>query len=81
MKARQRDRTDDRRDPQRLGRPGQLGQQHQPDDRRGGRQQREECIHGRRIGHVFGLFHNGNMPDWKTRHSSKPFAEKVMPAF
>jgi hypothetical protein len=23
--------------------------------------------------------HNGNMPDWKTRHSSKLFAEKVMP--
>ena len=36
-------------------------------------------IKGLRIGHVFCLFHNGNMPDWKTRHSSKLFAEKVMP--
>ena len=43
------------------------------------RQQLEECIKGLRIGHLFCLFHNGNMPDWKTRHSSKLFAEKVMP--
>ncbi|HVM97547.1 MAG TPA: LLM class flavin-dependent oxidoreductase [Candidatus Acidoferrales bacterium] len=43
------------------------------------RDQMVEMIKGLRIGHVFGLFHNGNMPDWKTRHSSKLFAEKVMP--
>jgi alkanesulfonate monooxygenase SsuD/methylene tetrahydromethanopterin reductase-like flavin-dependent oxidoreductase (luciferase family) len=43
------------------------------------RQQLEECIKGLRIGHLFCLFHNGNMPDWKVRHSSKLFAEKVMP--
>src|SRR5207248_2166966 len=43
------------------------------------RQQMEEMIKGLRIGHVFCLFHNGNMPDWKTRHSSKLFAEQVMP--
>ncbi len=27
------------------------------------------CIKGLRVGHVFCLFHIGNMPDWKTRHS------------
>jgi hypothetical protein len=43
------------------------------------RQQLEECIKGLRIGHLFCLFHNGNMPDWKVRHSSKLFADKVMP--
>ena len=43
------------------------------------RQQLEECIKGLRIGHLFCLIHNGNMPDWKTRHSTKLFAEKVMP--
>jgi hypothetical protein len=43
------------------------------------RQQLEECIKGLRIGHLFGLFHTGDMPDWKTRHSSKLFAEEVMP--
>jgi alkanesulfonate monooxygenase SsuD/methylene tetrahydromethanopterin reductase-like flavin-dependent oxidoreductase (luciferase family) len=32
-----------------------------------------------RVGHVFCLFHNGDMPDWKTRHSTKLFAEQVMP--
>jgi alkanesulfonate monooxygenase SsuD/methylene tetrahydromethanopterin reductase-like flavin-dependent oxidoreductase (luciferase family) len=31
------------------------------------------------LGHVFCLMHNGNMPDWKTRNSTKLFAEKVMP--
>ena len=25
------------------------------------------------------LFHCGNMADWKTRHSTKLFAERVMP--
>ena len=43
------------------------------------RQQLEECIKGLRVGHVFCLFHNGNMPDWKTRYSTKLFAEQVMP--
>jgi len=43
------------------------------------RQQLEECIKGLHIGHLFCLFHNGDMPDWKTRHSTKLFAEKVMP--
>ena len=43
------------------------------------RQQLEECIKGLRIGHLFCLFHIGNMPDWKTRYSTKLFAEKVMP--
>ena len=33
-----------------------------------------------RVGHVFGLFHIGNMPDEKTRHSTKLFAERVMPS-
>ena len=32
-----------------------------------------------RVGHVFCLMHNGDMPDWKTRYSSKLFAERVMP--
>ena len=31
------------------------------------------------IGHLFCLMHNGNMPDWKTRYSTKLFAERVMP--
>ena len=43
------------------------------------RQQMEELIKGLHVGHVFCLFHNGDMPDWKTRHSSKLFAERVMP--
>ncbi|MDX1648891.1 MAG: LLM class flavin-dependent oxidoreductase [Myxococcota bacterium] len=43
------------------------------------RERMEEMIKGLRIGHCFCLFHNGDMPDWKTRHSSKLFAEKVMP--
>src|SRR5882724_3062430 len=29
------------------------------------RQQMEEMIQGLHVGHVFCLFHNGNMPDWK----------------
>ena len=32
-----------------------------------------------RLGHVFCLMHNGNQPDWKTRYSTKLFAEQVMP--
>jgi alkanesulfonate monooxygenase SsuD/methylene tetrahydromethanopterin reductase-like flavin-dependent oxidoreductase (luciferase family) len=43
------------------------------------RQQLEEAITGLRVGHIFCLFHSGDMPDWKTRHSTKLFAEKVMP--
>ncbi len=43
------------------------------------RQQLEECIKGLRVGHLFCLMHNGDMPDWKTRLSSRLFAEKVMP--
>jgi len=44
---------------------------------------RERCEHmikSLRVGHVFGLFHIGNMPDEKTRYSTKLFAERVMPA-
>ena len=44
------------------------------------RERMEDMIKGLRIGHVFCLLHNGNQPDWKTRYSSKLFAEKVMPA-
>jgi hypothetical protein len=43
------------------------------------RQQLEECIKTLRVGHLFCLMHNGNMPDWKTRYSTKLFAERVMP--
>ncbi len=39
----------------------------------------EHMIKSLRLGSVFGLFHMGNMPDWKTRKSTKLFAEKVMP--
>ena len=43
------------------------------------RERMEDMIKGLRIGTVFGLFHVGNMPDWKTRYSTQLFAEKVMP--
>jgi len=43
------------------------------------RERMEDLIKGLRVGHVFCLLHVGNMPDWKTRYSSKLFAEKVMP--
>jgi alkanesulfonate monooxygenase SsuD/methylene tetrahydromethanopterin reductase-like flavin-dependent oxidoreductase (luciferase family) len=43
------------------------------------RERMEALIKGLRVGHVFCLLHVGNMPDWKTRYSSKLFAEKVMP--
>jgi alkanesulfonate monooxygenase SsuD/methylene tetrahydromethanopterin reductase-like flavin-dependent oxidoreductase (luciferase family) len=43
------------------------------------RERMEDLIKGLRVGHVFCLLHNGNMPDWKTRHSTRLFAEKVMP--
>ena len=39
----------------------------------------KDLIKTLRVGHVFCLIHTGNMPDWKTRYSSKLFAEKVMP--
>ena len=43
---------------------------------------RERCEHmikSLRIGTCFALFHMGNMPDEKTRYSTKLFADKVMP--
>jgi alkanesulfonate monooxygenase SsuD/methylene tetrahydromethanopterin reductase-like flavin-dependent oxidoreductase (luciferase family) len=43
---------------------------------------RERCefmIKNLRLGTVFCLIHMGNMPDWKTRLSTRLFAEKVMP--
>ncbi len=43
------------------------------------RDRMEDMITNLRIGTVFGLFHVGNMPDWKTRYSTQLFAEKVMP--
>jgi hypothetical protein len=39
----------------------------------------KDMITSLRLGHVFCLMHNGNMPDWKTRNSTKLFADKVMP--
>ena len=44
------------------------------------RQQMEEMIRGLRVGHIFCLFHMGDMPDDKVRHSTKLFADNVMPA-
>ena len=43
------------------------------------RQQMEELIKGLHVGHVFCLLHVGNMPDEKTRHSTRLFATRVMP--
>jgi alkanesulfonate monooxygenase SsuD/methylene tetrahydromethanopterin reductase-like flavin-dependent oxidoreductase (luciferase family) len=43
------------------------------------RHRMEELIKGLHVGHIFCLLHVGNMPDWKTRYSTKLFAEKVMP--
>jgi alkanesulfonate monooxygenase SsuD/methylene tetrahydromethanopterin reductase-like flavin-dependent oxidoreductase (luciferase family) len=43
------------------------------------RQQLEELIKNLRVGHLFCLFQIGNMPGDKVRHSTKLFAEKVMP--
>jgi len=42
-------------------------------------EQMRELITGLRVGNIFCLLHVGNMPDEKTRHSSRLFAEKVMP--
>jgi hypothetical protein len=43
------------------------------------RQRMEEMITSLHVGTIFCLLHMGNMPDWKTRASTKLFAEKVMP--
>jgi alkanesulfonate monooxygenase SsuD/methylene tetrahydromethanopterin reductase-like flavin-dependent oxidoreductase (luciferase family) len=43
------------------------------------RERMEHLIRTLRVGHVFCLFHTGNMPDEKTRYSSQLFSEKVMP--
>ena len=43
------------------------------------RQQMEELIKSLRVGNVFCLLPVGNMPDDKVRHSTKLFAEKVIP--
>ena len=43
------------------------------------RERMEDMIKSLRVGHVFGLFQIGNMPDEKVRYSSRLFAEKVMP--
>jgi len=43
------------------------------------REKMEELIKGLRVGNIFTLMHIGDMPDWKCRHSTKLFAEKVMP--
>jgi alkanesulfonate monooxygenase SsuD/methylene tetrahydromethanopterin reductase-like flavin-dependent oxidoreductase (luciferase family) len=43
------------------------------------RERMEALIKGLHVGHVFCLLHVGNMPDWKTRYSTKLFAEQVMP--
>src|SRR5215218_7031355 len=43
------------------------------------RERMKEMIHSLRVGTIFGLFHMGDMPDWKTRRSTQLFAEQVMP--
>ncbi len=40
----------------------------------------KEMIQGLRVGNIFCLLHVGDMPDEVTRHNTKMFAEKVMPA-
>jgi alkanesulfonate monooxygenase SsuD/methylene tetrahydromethanopterin reductase-like flavin-dependent oxidoreductase (luciferase family) len=44
------------------------------------RERMEEMIRSLRLGCVFVLLNMGNMPDAKARHSTKLFAEKVMPS-
>ena len=39
----------------------------------------KKLIHSLRVGNILCLIHVGNMPDEKTRHSTKLFAEQVMP--
>jgi alkanesulfonate monooxygenase SsuD/methylene tetrahydromethanopterin reductase-like flavin-dependent oxidoreductase (luciferase family) len=43
------------------------------------RERIEHMLRTLRIGTCFCLFHMGDMPDWKTRHSTRLFAEHVMP--
>jgi alkanesulfonate monooxygenase SsuD/methylene tetrahydromethanopterin reductase-like flavin-dependent oxidoreductase (luciferase family) len=43
------------------------------------REQMVEMVRGLRVGHVFCLIHMGDMPDEVTRHSTRLFAERVMP--
>ena len=43
------------------------------------RERMEELIRTLRVGHVFCLFQVGDMPDEKVRHSSKLFADRVLP--
>ena len=43
------------------------------------RDRMKELIKGLHVGHIFCLIHVGNMPDWKTRYSTKLFAERVIP--
>ncbi len=43
------------------------------------REQMEELIKGLRVGNLFCLIHVGDMPDDKCRHSTRLFAERVMP--
>jgi alkanesulfonate monooxygenase SsuD/methylene tetrahydromethanopterin reductase-like flavin-dependent oxidoreductase (luciferase family) len=43
------------------------------------RERMEHLAKSLRVGTVFCLMHNGNMPDWKTRYSTQLFAEQVMP--
>jgi alkanesulfonate monooxygenase SsuD/methylene tetrahydromethanopterin reductase-like flavin-dependent oxidoreductase (luciferase family) len=43
------------------------------------RQRLEDLIKGLRVGHIFCLIHIGDMPDDKTRHSTRLFAERVIP--
>jgi alkanesulfonate monooxygenase SsuD/methylene tetrahydromethanopterin reductase-like flavin-dependent oxidoreductase (luciferase family) len=43
------------------------------------RQRMEEMIKGLRVGNVFCLMHIGDMPKEKSMHSTRLFAEKVMP--
>ena len=39
----------------------------------------EELIKGLNVGHIFCLMHVGDMPADKCMHSTRLFAEKVMP--
>ncbi len=43
------------------------------------RERMVEMIRGLRVGNVFCLLHMGDMPDEVTRHSTRLFAERVMP--
>lgn len=44
------------------------------------REQMEHMIRSLRVGNVFCLLHMGDMPDEVTRHSTRLFAERVMPS-